>query len=329
MTVDFISTGTGLTVKFQNLSKGLLDSYSYQWNFGDGSELSQERNPSHTYTEAGFFTVRLNVIDQDSTVKGFRQYTVAVTDKACTHLPGSIYDLIDTYIPAKLFGCMSGREKQLLIQKWQLYIYPLVCHCIPTGEYTNELYYEALENQLVMQLAARDFMLQQYQLMLGSEAAVIVENNSYTNEELDACGCADDSGSSCTPGSGDDDDDGGGSGGSSSSSSRSSGGGIKAIKTGPTEVEYFNESEAESSATRNIIRAAEKDNLLDRITQEACYLAQSLCIVLPFCGEATWLDPYVPEVVNKRRPGLLDGPDPIFPATRSGGGVFYGTTKKK
>lgn len=324
MTVDFISTGTGLTAKFKNLSRGLLETDTFLWSFGD-NDTSTLENPTHTYDESGFFTVRLNVIAQDSTVKGYRQYTLVVTDKACTHLPGSIYDLIDTFIPAKLFGCMSARAKQLLIQKWQLYIYPLVNHCIPKEYWDDELYYEAQENQLIMQLAARDYMYVILQHMMLGEASVIVDNNSYTNEELEACGCGDNSGGACTPGAGEEDDP----DGSSSSSSRSSGGGVKAIKTGPSEVEYFNDSEAEAAATRNLIRAAEAGNLLDRFTQEICFISGSLEIILPFCNDQAWQDPIVPIVINQRRPGPLDGPDPLLPASRGIRGTVYGTTKKK
>nr|MDO8113258.1 PKD domain-containing protein [Candidatus Sigynarchaeota archaeon] len=38
---------------------------SYQWNFGDGSGNSTVASPSHRYTSAGVYTVRLNVVDTD------------------------------------------------------------------------------------------------------------------------------------------------------------------------------------------------------------------------------------------------------------------------
>jgi len=38
---------------------------SYSWNFGDGSPLSTEADPSHTYTSVGSFTATLTVTDDD------------------------------------------------------------------------------------------------------------------------------------------------------------------------------------------------------------------------------------------------------------------------
>ncbi len=66
---DFIADAT------QVIQNGFLDfTYtgtegngieSYSWNFGDGSELSTERNPTHQFTEAGIFTVSVTVVDSD------------------------------------------------------------------------------------------------------------------------------------------------------------------------------------------------------------------------------------------------------------------------
>jgi PKD repeat protein len=47
-----------LTVHFKDRSLNSPDSYS--WQFGDGS-TSKDQNPSHTYTRAGLFLVRLRV----------------------------------------------------------------------------------------------------------------------------------------------------------------------------------------------------------------------------------------------------------------------------
>ncbi|MEO7922091.1 MAG: PKD domain-containing protein [Chitinophagaceae bacterium] len=46
-----------LTVNFQDLSTG--GATAWEWNFGDGSPVSNSQNPVHTYTSYGSFTVRL------------------------------------------------------------------------------------------------------------------------------------------------------------------------------------------------------------------------------------------------------------------------------
>lgn len=48
-----------LTVKFTNLSTGNIS--AYEWNFGDGSTINAEQNPSHTYQKAGTYSMSLTV----------------------------------------------------------------------------------------------------------------------------------------------------------------------------------------------------------------------------------------------------------------------------
>lgn len=50
-----------LTVDFTNQSTGLIT--GYEWDFGDGSPVSNDQNPTHTYTTAGTYTVTLTVTD--------------------------------------------------------------------------------------------------------------------------------------------------------------------------------------------------------------------------------------------------------------------------
>jgi PKD repeat protein len=48
-----------LTVRFQNFSEG--DIVRYLWDFGDDSQTIED-SPTHTYTQPGIYTVKLNVI---------------------------------------------------------------------------------------------------------------------------------------------------------------------------------------------------------------------------------------------------------------------------
>jgi PKD repeat protein len=66
LTADKTDGGTPLTVNFSSngsLDEDPGDSIRYEWDFGDGSPLNLEANPSHTYTRAGRFTAVLSVFD--------------------------------------------------------------------------------------------------------------------------------------------------------------------------------------------------------------------------------------------------------------------------
>ena len=52
----FTYAADGLTVSFTNASK---DADAYAWDFGDNTAVSEEKDPVHTYAEAGTYTVKL------------------------------------------------------------------------------------------------------------------------------------------------------------------------------------------------------------------------------------------------------------------------------
>jgi glucose/arabinose dehydrogenase len=54
-----------LSVRFSSVGSGDPDgdTLQYTWDFGDGSPLSNEAHPEHTYTTAGLYTARLTVSD--------------------------------------------------------------------------------------------------------------------------------------------------------------------------------------------------------------------------------------------------------------------------
>ena len=66
LTPDRTDGPTPLTVNFS--SEGSLDpdpgdSIRFEWDFGDGTPVSTESNPTHTYTQSGRYTARLTVFD--------------------------------------------------------------------------------------------------------------------------------------------------------------------------------------------------------------------------------------------------------------------------
>lgn len=277
MVVDFNYATVGLKVTFENLSTRVPSDYTYHWDFGDNTQ-STLNNPTHEFDKPGFYKVILVVKDPASNTVGSSEQRVPVTDKAKTHLSGSIYQLIDTYIPENIFGVVTTSTKRQFIEKWQLYLQPLVNHCIPLQEYNNEMYYEALENQLIMELAAYDFMSVQVANMVKAQAQSILENNTTSS-----------------------------SGGSEPPDGYQ--GDVKKIQTGPTQVEYFNPNEDESDLASNIIKTLGPGGLLDMMKENLCMLAGRLDIYLPICERPTRV--VVPKAVNKRIKGPLSGPDPF------------------
>ena len=277
MVVDFNYATVGLKVTFENLSTRVPSDYTYHWDFGDNTQ-STLNNPTHEFDKPGFYKVILVVKDPASNTVGSSEQRVPVTDKAKTHLSGSIYQLIDTYIAENIFGVVTTSTKRQFIEKWQLYLQPLVNHCIPLQEYNNEMYYEALENQLIMELAAYDFMSVQVANMVKAQAQSILENNTTSS-----------------------------SGGSEPPDGYQ--GDVKKIQTGPTQVEYFNPNEDESDLASNIIKALGPGGLLDMMKENLCMLAGRLDIYLPICERPTRV--VVPKAVNKRIKGPLSGPDPF------------------
>lgn len=281
MNVEFTHTSKNLTVEFQNFSYGNEEDYTLLWDFGDGS-TSTEKEPTHTYGQSRRYTVSLRYFSGDQVVGDCIQ-DILVSDKVHTTLSDTIYRLIDTYLPRDVFGELEFPQKRRFIQKWQLYMQPLVNHCIPIEEYSNELYYEALENQLIMELAAYDYMVLKVNQMVQA-----LSNYVYTsNKSKDT---------SYSPDEASEDDD--------------KAGNVKHITTGPTEVEYFDPATASSDYSSQIIKAMKPDGLIDLLKANICMLAERLDIYLPICSRPS-KRVVVPKVVNRRQNTFLGGPDPL------------------
>ena len=286
MNLAFVYVAKGLEVSFKVLNKVPADA-TIGWDFGVVGGESSELNPTFTYESPGYYTATLTVIESSGDESMVSQLLLVSDADVKTHLNDSIYNLIDLYVPANLVDDgMTLQQKTTFIQKWQLYLGPLVNHCIPVEEYTNELYYEGLENQLVMELAVWDFLNMQIISLLTGTGQYI---DSLTYQSSNTHG----------------EDDGESEGDEYGTTKR-----VKRIQTGPTEVEYFDElSDSLSTLYKAYSEALKPNGIIDVLRQNICNLASRLLIFLPICD-----NPYkpvkVPRVVNRRHPHGIDGPNP-------------------
>lgn len=279
MNVAFVYVTKGLQVSFRIISK-VLAGVTTSWDFGDSKgSSSNDRSPSYTYETAGFYTVTLRVTKDEETIEQSQLVMVSEDESITTHLSDSIYNLIDNYIPPEL-GNITMDQKVTYITKWQLYLGPLVNHEILPDKYQDELAYEGLENQLVMELAAWEYLNVQL-------TALLAKTNDFFSKFQSQSGTSEED--------------------SEDPNTR-----IKSITTGPTEVEYYDKfSDSIASWWKYYMQALQPGGIIDELRINLCTLAQRLEIYLPFCDKVR--TSVVPKVVNRRKAGPLGGPNPIAP----------------
>lgn len=281
--LDFTYKGSGLETSFRITSKVPAE-YKPVWDFGDYTDPSEEVDPVHTFEVSGFYQVTLTLLPLSEEVEEISvTKVVIVSEFAVTHLTDSIYNLIDFYIPTEADAKMSTEEKAMYITKWQLYLQPLVDHEIPIEEYSNELYYEGLENQLIMECAIYEFLYNKITTLMAKASEMIQEAGT--------------------------------------TSERESQGNIKQITTGPTEVQYYDAvNESISSMYKAYSTALADGGWLDQVRKNLCMLAERLDIYLPICTAVRRTT--IPRVVNRRKPGPLGGPNPASVVRRPGGSII-------
>lgn len=288
--LDFQYSVDGLEVSFVVITK-VPRKAVFSWDFGDDTGEYNKKSPNHTYEKSGFYTVTLEISTSEDGIIATAEKLLIVSDITNTHLTGSIYTLINEYIPKELSDPMTSEQKAVFINKWQLYIHPLVRRPrgkeIPKDKYNDELYYEGLENQLIMELAAWDYLnVKILNLLTGT--------GQYLREMTSSGSTGDDSNFENTRGDR-----------------------VKHIQTGPTEVDYYDTlSESASALFKAYSQAIKPGGILDEFKKNLCMLAERIGIYLPFCNL-----PYtsiVPKVVNRRDPGILGGPNPTAPIKGNG-----------
>lgn len=274
--VGFLFTRVGLEVTFRDISREVPVGSTYHWDFGDSNVAEGEKNPVNTFDLPGFYLVTLTItvpplVVGDDPIPHTSRQVVGLTVTANTVLSDTIYNLIDGLVPAGFLDLANFEvSKRRYIEKWQLYLQPLVNHDIPVQDFNNEMNYEALENQLVMELAVYSWVSD----IILSFLATLSSNTS--------------------------------------TSSVNDGGEIKHIVTGPSEVEFFSDNDIKY---KTLVAATKKDGVIEIIKQNLCMLSQRLDIYLPICSMVRPTN-VIPEVGNRRSPGLLGGPNPTYPVKR-------------
>lgn len=288
MKVDFTFEKKGKEVIFHNTSRGVPDGSTYLWDFGVIGETSIEKEPPPYNYNQGFYQVSLTItppldsgINPDTATDNF-----GISDSGNPTLSDSIYNLIDSYIPDELIKYITNKSKRVYIEKWQLYLQPLVEPEVPIDKYNDEFAYPALVNQLIVELAAYDWLITGIMNLLRSVSSSVEDSSSSSS-------------------------------GDSSTVVETTNGNVKKITTGPTEVEFFEaklSGEDVSSITKTVTGALQPGGILDSIKSNICMLAERLEIYLPICDQVKHT--VVPRVVNKRNPGLLGGPNPRYPVKK-------------
>jgi PKD repeat protein len=267
MTVAFSPKIRGLQVSFVNESAEVPEGSLYLWDFGDLNTITSTcatLEEPHYYSELGKYTVTLRII-KDGIELDYTQREVELITK--TALSSKIKDQVITYIPDVLRpGFLTVKESY--IEKWQLYIQPLVNHEVPVEHFNNEKYYEALENQLIMELAAYDYLVIELSKAV-SNMAVATSKAMEIDETGNVTGSSDDS--------------------------------VKKISTGPSEVEFFDKYDSAAKIVKALGgNRASEPGLISMLKTNICMLANRLQIYLPFCGRPNDLV-IPPIVVNRRR----------------------------
>ncbi len=103
-----VASGTApLAVAFTGTATGGIGTYSYDWDFGDGSPHSTAQNPSHTYNIGGSFTVTLTVTASVMGSGVDNHLVIAVTPPAIP-VVNNFYDDLPRNLEQACFNRLTG-----------------------------------------------------------------------------------------------------------------------------------------------------------------------------------------------------------------------------
>jgi len=239
----------GRAIELNNLSYN--NPTSFEWDFGDGSPVDVSKDPTHVYTEEGFYTIKLTATNSDGSSEPL-EVTLGVGDMVDT-LNSTIPQLIDHYIPLPLIGQMDKSFKVSRVNHWQSYLQPLVSipYQVLPADTHNEFKWPGLVNTLIAQLVAYDLLLLGLNKFLinNGESVMVAGGTDTTVVERQ----------------------------------------IKSIETGPAKTEWYEGKIEESTSEdfKNISDAYSKlmgvNGAFKQITIGVCQLASRMLIYLPMC----------------------------------------------
>jgi PKD repeat protein len=255
---NFGFSRNNLNVDFKNLSLNLLADTIYLWDFGNGS-TSTLKDPSTSYSDAGFFSVTLTVTSTNEPPSTISMSIGVGSLVSVMNTP--ILSLIYYYLPSTLLS--NNQQLVTYIQSWQVYLQPLMEYPLVTAQDThNELQWGAIANKLIAMLVAKDIIISESSAFLAN---IIKEGSLATSSSTDG-----------------------------TAKPRS----IKTIETGPARTEWFEgNAETSNSETLKNIGAGYKNltapgGVLNNLEASICGLSKYLMIYLPECGKL--VNPIIP-----------------------------------
>ena len=196
-----------LKIKCRDLSNDLSTPpvTAWSWNFGDGSPVSTDQNPEHTYSAPGIYLLSLTVTNAEGqSIKS--TYLTLDDEKFIITLP--IIELVRYKIPPALFDYLNIIN---LIQKWQLHIQPQINpEPIPDADVFDETKWPSLANALIADLTVFDILMNTLDQMVALSGGAVPT----------------------------------GSGSSGTVTVPNANGNVKLVETGPSKTEWFNQQES-------------------------------------------------------------------------------------
>jgi PKD repeat protein len=264
-TANFQFTVSGLVASFTDTSlPNQATIASWQWSFGDGNS-STDQNPSHTYSTGGVYIVKLTVTNADG--ETFKVHTLLAATAPSLAIP--IIAQVQCKIPYNDMACL-----QAAIQKWQLLLQYGPDPAIPDADVFDETAWPPLYNALIADLTAYSLLIDlfnKYSLLAAetslTQAGQIISSSQSTT----------------------------------TTSSTSGVGALKKLETGPSNAEWYNALEGNTTESGAKLLASyfkQGESVIKEFKSIICTWADRLGVQLNICGKQK-LRPQGPSILRR------------------------------